>query len=123
VRSIQPRSDRPIGARRPVRRPAAPLGDLGDPIVSELFSVERLEQHAQSLAVAQTITSEPRRGRPIRPRIAENGRILLETYRVLAGAIKEERSITPAAEWLVDNFHIVEEQPMATSRAIPASSG
>ena len=27
-----------------------------------------------------------------------------------ARAIKDERSITPAAEWLVDNFHIVDEQ-------------
>ena len=84
--------------------------DDAEPIVSELFSVERLEQHARSLAEAQTITSEPRRGRTIRPRVAENGRILLESYRTLAGAIREERSITPAAEWLVDNFHIVDEQ-------------
>ena len=36
--------------------------------------------------------------------------MLLEVYRVLAQAIKDERSITPAAEWLVDNFHLVEEQ-------------
>jgi cyclic beta-1,2-glucan synthetase len=36
--------------------------------------------------------------------------VLLQAYRVLAQAIKDERSITPAAEWLVDNFHIVEEQ-------------
>jgi len=120
VRSIQPLGDRPIRAPRAVRRPAAPLGDLGDPIVSELFSVERLEQHAQSLAVAQTVTSEPRRGRPIRPRIAENGRILLDAYRVLAGAIKEERSITPAAEWLVDNFHIVDEQLREIRDDLPA---
>ncbi|MEA2608625.1 MAG: hypothetical protein QOJ75_868, partial [Chloroflexota bacterium] len=42
--------------------------------------------------------------------MADNGRVLLEAYRVLAQAIKDERSITPAAEWLVDNFHIVEEQ-------------
>ena len=89
--------------------PAGMLDDA-EPIVSELFSVERLEQHARSLADAQTITSEPRRGRTIRPRVAENGRILLESYRTLAGAIREERSITPAAEWLVDNFHIVDEQ-------------
>ena len=27
-----------------------------------------------------------------------------------AAAIREERAITPAAEWLVDNFHVVEEQ-------------
>ncbi|MDO8391294.1 MAG: glucoamylase family protein [Actinomycetota bacterium] len=34
----------------------------------------------------------------------------MESYRVLARAIKDERSITPAAEWLVDNFPIVDEQ-------------
>ena len=33
--------------------------DIADPIRAELFSVERLEQHAESLAAAQTITLEP----------------------------------------------------------------
>ena len=36
--------------------------------------------------------------------------MLLDSYRAIARAIQEERGITPAAEWLVDNFHIVEEQ-------------
>src|SRR5664279_2238136 len=88
-------------------RPPAELDDL---ILAELFSVERLEQHAKTLAVAQAVTDAPRRGRPVAPRIAENGRVLLESYRVLAAAVKDERSITPAAEWLLDNFHIVDEQ-------------
>jgi cyclic beta-1,2-glucan synthetase len=91
-------------------RPVVPQTDLEEPILAELFSVERLEQHAESLAVAQTVTDTPRRGRAIRPRVTENGRVLLQSYRVLARAIKEERSITPAAEWLVDNFPIVDEQ-------------
>jgi cyclic beta-1,2-glucan synthetase len=81
-----------------------------EPILAELFSVERLEQHAQTLAAAQTITDAPRRGTAVGPRIAANGRVLLESYRVLARAIKDERTMTPAAEWLVDNFHIVDEQ-------------
>ena len=83
---------------------------LNAPIVEELFSVERLEQHAQSLAAAQTIGEVRRRGKAVQPRVAENGRVLVESYRLLARAIKEERSITPAAEWLVDNFPIVDEQ-------------
>ena len=29
---------------------------------------------------------------------------------MIANAIREERAITPAAEWLVDNFHVVDEQ-------------
>jgi cyclic beta-1,2-glucan synthetase len=43
-------------------------------------------------------------------RLRDNGRVLLEAYRAIAAAIREERAITPAAEWLVDNFHVVEEQ-------------
>ena len=40
----------------------------------------------------------------------DNGRVLLESYRAIAQAIRQERAITPAAEWLVDNYHIVDEQ-------------
>ena len=36
--------------------------------------------------------------------------MLLESYRTIARAIREERAITPASEWLVDNYHIVDEQ-------------
>ena len=80
------------------------------PIRAELFSAERLEQHAESLAVAQSITRQPVKGRPLLPRVIENGRVLLEYYRATARAIQRERTIIPAAEWLVDNFYIVEEQ-------------
>jgi hypothetical protein len=44
------------------------------------------------------------------PRVLDNGRVLLESYRAIAQAIREERAITPAAEWLVDNYHVVDEQ-------------
>ncbi|HVB56534.1 MAG TPA: glucoamylase family protein [Candidatus Acidoferrales bacterium] len=81
-----------------------------EPIRAELFSVERLEQHAESLAAAQTVDPELTKGRPLTPRVAENGRVLREAYRSLAEAIQKDHAITPAAEWLVDNFHIVDEQ-------------
>ena len=84
--------------------------DDEQPIAAELFSIERLEQHARTLAAAQHVRPASSRGQAIRPRVAENGRVLVETYRVLAQAIKEERTITPAAEWLVDNFAVVDEQ-------------
>ena len=86
------------------------LDDLEEPIRAELFSLERLEQHAESLAAAQTVTNDMNQGRPLTPRVAENGRVLLESYRVIAPAIREEYAIVPAAEWLVDNFHIVGQQ-------------
>lgn len=81
-----------------------------EPIRSELFSIERLEQHAASLAAAQRVTPKPGRGRSLSTRLRDNGRVLLAAYRTIGHAIREERAITPAAEWLVDNFHIAEEQ-------------
>src|SRR5271169_1653451 len=81
-----------------------------EPIRAELFSVERLEQHAESLAAAQLVVTAPEEGRPLIPRVLENGRVLLEYYRATARAIQHEQAITPAAEWFVDNFYIVEEQ-------------
>jgi cyclic beta-1,2-glucan synthetase len=95
---------------RAPKPPAPGFAHTEEPIRAELFSVERLEQHGETLAVAQRITDRPGRGRPMAPRVRDNGRVLLEAYRSIAGAIREERAITPAAEWLVDNFHVVEEQ-------------
>ena len=80
------------------------------PIRGELFSLERLEEFAQSLAASQRVLPGQRRGRPLLPRLRENHRVLLASYRAIGQAIREERAISPAAEWLVDNFHIVEEQ-------------
>jgi len=92
------------------RKSTSIFPDLEEPIRAELFSVERLEQHAETLAAAQIVTSQSGQGRPVTPRVLENGRALLESYRAIARAIQQEHAITPAAEWLVDNFHIVDEQ-------------
>ena len=92
------------------RPPLIVFPELDAPIRAELFSIERLEQHAETLAAAQTITETPDEGRPLIPRVLENGRVLLEYYRATAKAISREQVITPAAEWLIDNFYIVEEQ-------------
>jgi cyclic beta-1,2-glucan synthetase len=86
------------------------LGSPEAPIRAELFSIERLEQHAESLAAAQQIAPHPKRGRPLAKRLSDNSRILTETYRVIGQANSAHRPITPAAEWLLDNFHIVDEQ-------------
>lgn len=81
-----------------------------EPIREELYSVERLEQHAAALAAEHKVSGRRERGRRLLPALEENGRRLVAAYRSLTEAIRNERTISPAAEWLVDNFHIVEEQ-------------
>ena len=81
-----------------------------EPIRAELFSQERLEQHARTLAVAQGITNVPRKVKSLALRVGVNRKILQTSLRAIALAEKDQRAITPAAEWLLDNFHVVEEQ-------------
>ncbi len=105
---------------RALKAPSAAFAaDAEELIRAELFSLERLEQHAESLAAAQPVTTRPATGRRLATRLRENGRVLLEAYRAIAVAIHEERAITPAAEWLVDNFHVVEEQIREISDDLP----
>ena len=79
-------------------------------IREELFSAERLEQHASSLALAQAVTSKPLARRSLNARLNDNDSVLLEAYRAIAATVGEGHAITPAAEWLIDNYHLVEEQ-------------
>jgi cyclic beta-1,2-glucan synthetase len=93
--------------------------DSRQPVREELFSVERLEEHARSLAAAQSVTPEPTKGRPLSGRLADNGAALLHAYRTIARSIDEGRAITPAAEWLVDNYYLVERQIREIRSALP----
>src|SRR5215213_2822196 len=90
-----------------LRKPARNTDEK--PFHAEFFSVERLEQYAQTLAAEHKTVTQ--RGRAqLLPRLDENGRVLEAAYRALVEAIRQGRAISPAAEWLVDNYHVVEEQ-------------
>jgi cyclic beta-1,2-glucan synthetase len=81
-----------------------------EPIREELFSIERLEQRAPMLANEHQVSERPQRGRELLPRFEDNGRYLITVYLKLTEAVFEGQGVSPAAEWLIDNFHVVEEQ-------------
>ncbi len=96
--------------------------DYGDeqPIREEIYSVERLEQYAQTLAAEHRIIRK-KGSAYLLPRLEDNGRKLVAAYRALVEALRGGRSISPAAEWLVDNFHIIEEQLREIREDLPKS--
>ncbi|WP_145561805.1 GH36-type glycosyl hydrolase domain-containing protein [Yersinia aldovae] len=91
------------------RKSAAPWHDSA-PVREELFSVERLEQHAESLARAQSVTAQPPKVSTLHTRLSDNADRLLTAYRASATELERGRAVVPAAEWLLDNYHLVEEQ-------------
>ena len=96
-------------------------GNTDEPIRAELFSVERLEQFAAALAEEHKIIAQPKSFPKLLPRLEDNGKFLVSAYRSLAEAIRKEHAISPAAEWLVDNFHIIEEQLREVREDLPQS--
>lgn len=97
---------------------SAELWQQSSAIRAELFSVERLELHAHSLATAQPVITDKTLLQQLRQyckpalqrRLSANARILLAAYRVSATELQAGHNIVPAAEWLLDNYHIVEQQ-------------
>jgi len=88
------------------------------PLRAELFGIAQLQAHAATLAGWHTV--QPRRGRNLLlPRLAENRQVLVRTYNQISAAVQARRPITPAGEWLLDNFYLIEEQIVATQRHLP----
>ena len=91
-----------------------------EPIRGELLSTERLEQLARRLAHAQPVRLHVGGGRPLGRRLRENYRILLLAHRDLARAQADGQAMTPAGQWLVDNFHVIEAQVREIRDDLPA---
>jgi len=80
------------------------------PVREEIFGVERLDRHAESLAAAQPVTTKPQHVTSLHARLYGNAKALLRAYRVCAAELERGRDVVPAAEWLLDNYHLVEAQ-------------
>jgi cyclic beta-1,2-glucan synthetase len=65
--------------------------------------------------------ASPFKGHPLIHRLADNEGALLNAHRTVAKAVEAKQPITPAAEWLLDNFHIVEKQIRQIRSDLPAA--
>ena len=88
------------------------------PLRGEIFSIEQLQRHARVVASSHRLARHRTSG-SLLTRLADNERVLADTYELLAAASKRGRRIAPASEWLLDNFYLVEEQIHSTRRLLP----
>ncbi len=88
------------------------------PMRSELFSAEQMAQHGIKLAGLHKTGHQPNSNRLLE-RLAENEALLSDVYNLLADAVHAKRRITPAGDWLLDNFYLIEEQIRTAKRHLP----
>ncbi|MCE7958160.1 MAG: DUF3131 domain-containing protein, partial [Acidobacteria bacterium ACB2] len=91
------------------------------PLRGEVLSLEGLEERAKTLAAVFTLSRDGAGARhDILPRLNANLRFLREAYRLLADDVHRGVAVPPAAEWLLDNFHLVESETQAVRHDLPA---
>ena len=90
--------------------PASAIERAEETISEEHFSLEHLEAHARRLASELTVTSDTGQAREFLSRVLDDAKSLRESHRLIARSAAAGEPASGDAEWLLDNFSIVEEQ-------------
>ncbi|HET9039358.1 MAG TPA: glucoamylase family protein, partial [Gemmatimonadales bacterium] len=105
---------------------------LTGPIRGELLGTEHLCERAQELAEGQRLSTRPARRRtPLLARLNGTRRILDDAHARLTDASDRGVDVGPAGDWLLDNYHVVQEHigevreslPRGYYRELPVLSG
>ncbi len=88
------------------------------PLRSELFTREKLQQHAVTLAKRHVLITRQAPEQLLK-RLSENEHILLEVHELLTNTLKGDGRVSPAGEWLLDNFYMIEEQIYTGKKHLP----
>jgi cyclic beta-1,2-glucan synthetase len=97
--------------------------DCEEPQIPQaLYSVEQLDRHARSLAGSDSVKSKVSRFSfdPLLGCLSKNQAVLAKAYKLVTQAVTHGRRITPAAEWFLDNYPLIEEQIRTARRDLPS---
>ncbi|MBF0544286.1 MAG: cyclic beta 1-2 glucan synthetase [Candidatus Riflebacteria bacterium] len=77
-----------------------------------------MSQHGRALADSHRVTNK-RVPEQLLARLNANEGILVETCNLLVSAVKASHRISPAGEWLLDNFYLIKEQIRTAKKHLP----
>lgn len=94
------------------------------PFRGELLSVERIQAAARRIALAQTWTvAGPPPTTPLGGVLERAARELATDNTVLTSAVQQLHPVSPATEWLLDNYYLIDEQVRAVRHDLPSRYG
>ncbi|WP_309672538.1 glucoamylase family protein, partial [Gemmatimonas sp.] len=96
---------------------------LAGPIHGDLLGTEHLAARARAVARGQRLADQRRALRPARllARLANTRSILADAHARLLRAGEDGVDAGPAAEWLLDNYHVVQEHLLEVRESLPGS--
>ncbi|MES1162489.1 MAG: hypothetical protein ABUL50_05465, partial [Rhizobacter sp.] len=94
-------------------------GAVEPPNRSEIFGPERFAQHGRSLGETHRARHVSSRSAAFFPRLEDNIRTLREAQHYIGAQARTGYQVSPAAEWLLDNFHLIEGQLKEIHEGLP----
>jgi cellobiose phosphorylase len=92
--------------------------DIEEPIRSELYSSDQMNRHGQVVARSHKLMKRKSSDQLLK-RLDDNEKVLIEVRNLLVESIRGGKIISPAAEWLLDNFYLIEEQVVIAKKHLP----
>src|ERR1035437_7391285 len=89
------------------------------PIRSEIFGPQRFAQHGRSLGETHRAARASWRAATFFPRLRSNIHALREAQHYIGEQVSTGYDVSPAAEWLLDNFHLIEAQLKEIHEGLP----
>jgi len=77
---------------------------------SFMLGAEELEKYAAQIARNHQLADKAGSPRDLVARLDDNYQEIISVYKSLTTGNRRDSSLTPSAEWLLDNFYIIEEQ-------------
>ncbi|MDB5893553.1 MAG: carbohydrate-binding protein, partial [Rhodoferax sp.] len=96
-------------------------GAVRPPIRSEIFGLQRFAQHGRSLGETHRASRNSASAATFVPALKDNIRNLRQSHRYIGEQASTGYDISPAAEWLLDNFHLIEAQLKEIQDGLPRS--
>ncbi|TAH41898.1 MAG: cyclic beta 1-2 glucan synthetase [Bacteroidetes bacterium] len=99
-----------ISNMRAFFRPQTDSGDFQyeEPLRAELYGSGQMERFGKKLAASHVLSTKPAKDHLLK-RLADNETVLHMVRKLLTNSIKKSHQLTPAGEWLIDNFYLIEE--------------
>ncbi|MFC4624727.1 GH36-type glycosyl hydrolase domain-containing protein [Daeguia caeni] len=93
--------------------------ELPVPIRAPYQSEQELYELAATVARGEDLPLPAYLAFPFDKRLSENGKLILHAYRAADAASRQGETITPAAQWLLDNHYQIDKNVQQTRRDLP----
>jgi cellobiose phosphorylase len=89
-----------------------------EPLRSELYTSVQMERYSKTLAESHKVISKGGKDQLLK-RLSDNEKILLEVRTLITQSLGTDNLVTPAGEWLMDNFYLIEDQIKTAKKHLP----